>query len=74
MSDDQQVLFGNNDSRLEGGSNKAENQPLGSEGNDEQPLQVREGMYILTNKKSRSSIDLAFGVALIKTTVTCNIQ
>lgn len=53
---------GNDGSRPKGESFETEGQPPSYEGRDGQSPHVREGLYILTNKKARSTLDLSEGM------------
>ncbi|KIO23032.1 carbohydrate-binding module family 13 protein [Tulasnella calospora MUT 4182] len=55
------MASGNDDPPSKVGSEEAEGQPPGYEGSDEQASHFREGLYILTNQKSRSTLDMCEG-------------
>ncbi|KAG8916975.1 hypothetical protein FRC01_002746, partial [Tulasnella sp. 417] len=52
------MVSGNDDMLPTVGSEEAESHPPGYEGSAGQPPYIREGLYILTTKKSRSTLDL----------------
>ncbi|KIO17418.1 carbohydrate-binding module family 13 protein [Tulasnella calospora MUT 4182] len=55
------MVSGNDDPPSKVGREETEGQPPGYEGSDGQASHFREGLYILTNQKSRSTLDLCGG-------------